>query len=102
MGEFLGIYSPDSTLIDSIEYPTQRKDVSYGRDPNNLEEWRFFTNPGPGEKNPENGLLGFRGVEPTFSQPGGVYTNAVEITLSSIDENAEIRYTMHGSPPNRG
>ena len=93
--ESILLIQPSST---QSRYPTQRKDVSYGRDPNNLEEWRFFTNPGPGKKNPDNGMLGFA-AEPTFSQPGGVYTNAVEIILSSIDEDAEIRYTMDGSPP---
>jgi hypothetical protein len=44
-------------------------------------------------------LLGGTTGEPQFSVPGGTYTAAQSVSLSSIDADATIRYTTDGSTP---
>lgn len=39
-------------------------------------------------------------VTPTFDPPGGQYITAQNVTISTITENAEIKYTKDGSEPN--
>lgn len=38
-------------------------------------------------------------AEPVFSPPGGTYGTAVQVTITSATEGAEIRYTTDGSEP---
>src|ERR1041385_110065 len=42
---------------------------------------------------------GPRAEPPKFSQPGGIFTNAVTVELSAKSTNAIIRYTLDGSDP---
>lgn len=96
-GEFLGLYRrADLALVDSIVYPAQERDISYGRDPGDFERWLYFE-PTPGEANVAVGVIG-RAQEPQFSLTGGVYENPVTVALSTV-EAAEIRYTLDGSAP---
>jgi hypothetical protein len=46
-------------------------------------------------KSPASGL-----APPTFSVPGGVYTNDVTLTLKPTSPSAVVRYTLDGSEPN--
>ena len=47
----MGLVSPDGeTLIDSISFPQQDQDISYGRSSQNQEQWEYLT-PSPGESN---------------------------------------------------
>ena len=51
-GEFIALVSPDGeTVIDSISFPQQQADISYGRTTDGGEEWNFFDSPTPGETN---------------------------------------------------
>ena len=51
-GEFLALVSPDGlTVIDSISFPQQQSDISYGRVENSVDGWAFFDVPSPGGYN---------------------------------------------------
>ena len=51
-GEFLALVSPDGlTVIDSISFPQQQSDISYGRVENSVDGWAFFDFPSPGGYN---------------------------------------------------
>ena len=51
-GEFLALVAPDGfTIIDSISFPQQQPDLSYGRTTDGGVEWDFFDSPTPGATN---------------------------------------------------
>ena len=50
-GEFLGLVLPDGeTVLDSINFPTQEQDISYGRISDGQDDWGHLT-PTPGSSN---------------------------------------------------
>ena len=51
-GEFLALVAPDgSTIIDSLSFPGQQSDISYGRTDDGSETWTYFEVPTPGSSN---------------------------------------------------
>lgn len=96
-GEWLGLFSPDQELIDSLMFPEQETDVSFGRV---LKEWKYFGTPTPGKENDtwqSDTLIYIK--TPKFSLNGGFYSGTQTIELSSSEQNVEIRYTFDGSIP---
>ncbi|MCH2651110.1 MAG: CotH kinase family protein [Candidatus Marinimicrobia bacterium] len=54
-GEYLALVLPDGqTILDSITFPVQDQDVSYGRSANDQDQWIYMT-PSPGASN--SGLM---------------------------------------------
>jgi parallel beta-helix repeat protein len=97
--EELGLAKMNGELIDAIHYPPQYADISYGRSTNNPDEWGYYYKPTPNAANHFDLLpeLIFAGC-PVFSVPGGVYSDPIEIVLSSLNSD-EIRYTLDGTFP---
>ena len=50
-GETLYLYNKQSQLVDSVEIPTMPDNASYGRDPNDLDHWLYFSTPTPSFEN---------------------------------------------------
>ena len=51
-GESIIILESDGvTTVDSYTYSAQASDVSMGRNPDNQDDWKFFTTPTPGAEN---------------------------------------------------
>lgn len=50
-GEFIGISSPDLTVIDSVTFGPQTSDVSFGRTPDGGSTWVTFSAPTPAATN---------------------------------------------------
>ena len=97
-GEQVGLYSSDSTIIDSITFLEQRTNVSYGRNPNQNNNWFFFSEPTP---NQENTTLAFEGIineTAEFSIGGGFFNNSIKIFINNQIEGG-IHYTTNGSIP---
>lgn len=93
----LALYSPAKELVDSVEYPAQTTDISYGRASNG--EWRYCATPTPGQANA--GVMTVNSDRtglPVFSQQGGFYPASVTVSLTA-DPGAVIRYTLDGSIP---
>ncbi len=99
-GEYIGLYNPQAELVDSIHFPEQEEDVSFGRNPNDLDEWLYFEDPTPGEENSSEGLKRFA-IRPTVDPAGGFYEQEIEVTLHNEEDKGTIRYTLDGSPPER-
>ncbi|MFQ5650421.1 MAG: choice-of-anchor D domain-containing protein [bacterium] len=93
-GEYVGIYAGDGLLIDGFKFGMQSQDVSMARIPDGSGEFEPSDHPTPGESNVRN-------LPPSaivdFSPPSGFFNNSVEVTLSSNDDGAAIRYTTDGS-----
>ena len=97
-GEQIILFDSDgSTLIDSIIYPDQNTDISYGRYPDASDNWGFFGLPSPGAEN-SGGYLNEVDT-PKFSHNHGFYDTAFYLTIATESEDAEIYYTLDGSEP---
>lgn len=86
----------DGAVIDRIEYGKQYGNVSFGR-VGDGDAWHFLPETTRGAK---NSAVGYdrRTAAPAFSQPGGMYEAAGEVTLTAR-EGAVIRYTLDGAEP---
>lgn len=96
-GETLYLSRSDGVLIDSVQIPSLETDISYGRYPDG-GAWQFFSNPTPGMANNESGYVSITPV-PNFSHQSGMYSTAINITISDPDPQAVIHYTLDGSNP---
>ena len=96
-GEFIGVFNVEFDVVDSITYPEQRSDISYGR---NNDDWVFFETSTPGAQNEAIFYSGYVMSVPSFSKSGGLMVGAQSIKLST-DFGGDIRYTLDGSWPNK-
>jgi len=99
-GEEIGLFDPNGvTLIDSITFDRQAVDVSGGRFPNGSNVWRFSATPTPGASN--NGEYIGLVADTRFNPDRGFYdpNDAIQVTLSTDTDGAEIYYTTNGSEP---
>jgi len=99
-GEELGIFSPTLFVLDTLVFGNQELNISYGRKTNGGNEWVYFTAPTPGTTN--NSSVSYSEVvksDPSFSLPGGIYTSAISVQLTTIFDG-EVRYTLDGAEPN--
>ncbi|MFN5417764.1 MAG: CotH kinase family protein [Flavobacteriia bacterium] len=95
VGEQLLFTNSSGTSVGQVTIPLLPIDNSYNFSSNS---WCFSTNPSPGNINSTDCFSTFLN-KPTFSKPAGIYASAFKIALSSIDPNAEIRYTVNGDIP---
>ncbi|MHC4745382.1 MAG: CotH kinase family protein, partial [Planctomycetota bacterium] len=99
-GDEIGLFaSIDSNivLVDSIEFPDQETDVSYGRFPDGSKAWRYFATPSPGWAN-TGAYAGFvSDVE--FSAERGFYDSPISVTIACDTEDAMILYSIDGTEP---
>ncbi|UCG48780.1 MAG: lamin tail domain-containing protein, partial [Phycisphaerales bacterium] len=97
-GDEIGLFDRDgATLIDSIDFPDQTADMSYGRFPDANDDWRFFGFPTPGLGN----IGAFHGqvADTKFSHNRGFYDAAFSVTIATETPGATIYYTIDGSAP---
>jgi hypothetical protein len=99
-GEFVALVLPDGqTILDSLSFPKQKRDVSYGRLVGNLDSLVYFTPASPNAvNNNSNAYLGFLDP-PTFSHESGFYTNSFNLSLGCKNNSSTIRYTLDGGEP---
>ena len=99
-GEFIALFDPGGTLIDSFSFDRQLADVSYGRYPDGSNEFTYMPEPTCSKAN-KAGVYSAGHVSDSviFSQVGGFYSGQQSIELSSLSPTASIRYTLDGSWP---
>ncbi|MBP7050479.1 MAG: lamin tail domain-containing protein [Phycisphaerae bacterium] len=97
-GETIAFYDLDgSTLIDSVSFPVQTTDISYGRIPDGSDTWMPLAYP-----TPESGNFSiYQGVveELQISPERGFYDGAIQVTITCPTEGTTIYYTVDGSDP---
>ena len=99
--EEIGLFDTNGiTLIDSVDYNLQYKNMSYGRFPDNATVWNLVAVPTPGLCN----CSGYDGViEPVeFSVDGNIYSGpaeAIDVILSCQTPDVVIRYTTDFTEP---
>ena len=95
-GEFLAIVSPDgSTILDSLTFPEQDADISYGRVVEELSLWDYMT-PTPGSA---NGILSITSdITPTEISIHSVFPNpfnssiTIEMSIGKLNQSVEIAF----------
>ncbi len=95
-GETIYLSSPSGVLIDSLQLPEMQDDFSFGRVTDGSSALSNFSSSSPNDTN-DNGVS--RVSQVFFSIPGGVYSNAVSLSLTTGTSGATIRYTTNGSEP---
>ncbi len=99
-GESVVISAPNGTIIDQVDFPPQKDNISYGK--NTLGEMRYFFPASPGTQNVEaNAYEGFL-TPPVFSKQGGFFSVNFSLSLSHAEPGAQIFYTTDGSDPSPG
>lgn len=97
-GEEIGLFDQNQNLIDSLVFPEQNTNISYGRHLDGAASWYWFQKPSPASSNDAStAFLGITYFKPIFSIKGGFYQTAQSIELSSL--GGEIHYTLDGSTP---
>jgi len=85
------------TVLDSVTYRDQFRDVSFGRFPDGGSQWEYFTDFTPGGPN-RQGFTGFVG-RPSILQDAGLYAGPVTVSVQPASPADIIRYTLDGSDP---
>jgi hypothetical protein len=99
-GDKIGLFNTVGSFIDSVSFPDQSTDISFGRQPDGSNNWMFFAEPTPLISNTNMGLnsIDISG-DVNFSVEGGFYQGFIQITLNSSSGNGTIRFTTDGSKP---
>ena len=94
----IALISPDGiTVLDSLTYQNQFRDISYGRSPYGGSQWVYFTAITPGTTN-QQGYVGFVSV-PSIDQTAGFYNSSVIVAVHPAQNGDIIHYTLDGSDP---
>lgn len=94
-GEALILSDNQGTVIDNIAPVSLSTDVSYGRNPDASSNLMHLDIATPGWSNNGSNNL-------DFSHPGGFYSSAINLEITSgINQNDIIYYTKDGSMPDR-
>ena len=97
-GEKLILASEQLEIIDSLSYPYQLVDISYGRDGDDPGIFGYYEIPSPGKKNFGPAVEGISS-SPVFSAEGGFYDDPLTIEITTSSPDAEIYYTLDGTEP---
>ncbi len=94
LGEYLGLYDSAGVPLDSISFPSQVDDVSYGRTPDGADVWSVLASATPGS--PNSGPVGVDegpgGVAPTLR----VFPNPFRTGLqASVDGETGGRFELY-------
>ena len=94
---YLSLADPDGVVVQEVQYPDQRTDVTYSM---NEEGGYSFAQPTPAKPNGSY----FRGMvkDTKFSVDRGVFAQGFEVEISCATEDARIIYTTNGDEPGEG
>ncbi len=99
-GGILYLLNATLTVLDSVSYPPQFRNISWGRKTDNSTQWGFNDEPSPGLSNTNNAFASSRCTKPTFVTPGGFYAEPQLLFMTS-DAGDSIYYTTNCSEPTR-
>jgi hypothetical protein len=97
-GETLYLVNATYGIIDSIAYPYQLTDISYGREADDAQARGYFESPTPGSANPAQSVPGIS-PDPVFSIQGGFHAEPVTVGISTAHPAAQVHYTLNGTEP---
>lgn len=98
-GESLGLYSNSGKLIDSVTFPKQVTDHSYGRYPDGDASFYYFAEPSIGSTNKSDTTRQHTQLNPPWFSGGFGLWNQISSLSMLAQENETIHYTLDGSIP---
>ena len=98
-GEYIAIYDANENVIDSVTFSTQITDRSYGRISMAPHMWAFLSEPSPGSANSNAQIRYGKVAPPVFSPLKSIFSEPVNIMISSSNSDCQIYYTRDGSVP---
>ncbi len=100
-GGKLYLLNSSLTVIDSVVYPAQYRNISYGRITDAADQWVFFDFPSPGKSNNGKTWGTQRCPNPVFSLKNGFYTTTQYLGFAMPASRDTIFYTTNGDEPTR-
>jgi len=94
----LSLRAPDGCVVDQASPDRLYGDVSYGRSADDPLAWEYFLEPTPGAENTTESRPGFAEI-PTISPASGFYDGEVEVSISTTEEGASLKFTLGGVDP---
>jgi len=89
------------TTLDTISFGEQLEDVSFGRFPDGSENWLYYGDPTPSSANSIDGKLTSQQLEIAQVSTGpGIFTNPLNVSATSFEQDAYIQFTTDGNRPN--
>lgn len=100
-GEYLALVNPNTNVVSEFypAYPSQIQNVSYGRDLGTPTLVGYFAVPTPGADNTQGSNPD---LDVQFSRTGGTFNGSFNLSLSTSDTNAQIRYIIVNTADNAG
>jgi len=93
-GESIYLSNKSGNIIDYVKYPLLFPDISYGRNPSDINQWLYCATPTPGEANLTTSATK-RGAKAGYSIQEGRLSSPGSLSLSG----SNIRYTTNGAEP---
>ena len=97
-GEEIGLFNPDTLMLDSLIFGLQEVNISMGRTSDGEASWSYFTTSTPGRSNDTPGFEGIVKNKPTFKPLGGIFNGSVSVQITNTF-GGTVRYTLDGSVP---
>lgn len=98
-GGFFAVSDSMGNLLDSLTFPRQYSNVSYGRVHEDSVRCGYFVTSTPGSSNSASVTANEPVATPVLSVPGGFYSHPVSVQISCSTPGAQIYYTIDGSEP---
>lgn len=87
------------TVLDSLTLALTQTHHSRARETDGSSVWKICTEPSPGESNDGTEQYISYSDRPSFSISGGFFSGSVTVNITTIEPDAEIRYTTNGNLP---
>lgn len=98
-GGRLYLFDLSGNVVDSVFYPVQYRNISYGRTEDGDDKWSYFTEYSFNSTNTGKQSASVRCSKPKFSISGGIYTSTQQISFGSPLPGESIYYTTNGTEP---
>jgi len=100
-GGVLYLSNFSGVLLDSVNYPAQVRNVSYGRETDGADKWVFFEDFSPGLSNNNRKSASVACEKPVFKLAGGFYSSNQTTGFNNPLSGDTIYYTANGAEPTR-
>jgi uncharacterized repeat protein (TIGR02543 family) len=100
-GDTIILTNAAGQTVDEIFTDTITSDISRGRKPDGTNDWYYFDEPTPGAPNTTYAYSAITHSFPVVSHPGGLYSAAFNLTMTSGSQDDTIYYTLDGSIPDK-
>ena len=100
-GGVLYMFSSSGSIVDSVKYGAQKRNISFGRKTDGADEWVFFDVPSPAASNNGKKWNSLTCNIPVFTKTGGFYSGTQSIAFATPEVGDTIYYTLNGNEPTR-